>query len=221
MTNCSNWKSKHVLFFRAIFSWVSKEIQDCFGLASLCSLIGQENPLKLMDQSEVISRTIWSRGFPALEVGFMFLLWVPIGSLWPSSVFWLAVVITLDTMVNRLKMQTSQVSIKHFSTKFRQTKIKVISKITQNIGNIRRKKTKEKSELKDSALENTSDQVTNYRIFHLIGGEEVSAKCLDKQNRWNPRLLPTYWIGNSSQLFPRLSRPEQDGAIEGAHPIHC
>lgn len=136
MTNCSNWKSKHVISFRAIFSWVSKEIQDCFGLASLCSLIGQEN--SLMDQSEVISRTIWSRGFPALKVGYVFLLWVPIGSLWSSSVLWLAVVITLDTKVNRLQMQTSQVSIKHFSTEFRQTKIKVISTISQNIGNIRK-----------------------------------------------------------------------------------
>lgn len=138
MTNCSNWKSKHVISFRAIFSWVSKEIQDCFGLASLCSLIGQEN--SLMDQSEVISRTIWSRGFPALEVGYVFLLWVPIGSLWSSSVLWLAVVITLDTKVNWLQMQTSQVSIEHFSTEFRQTKIKVISTISQNIGNIRKKK---------------------------------------------------------------------------------
>ena len=89
--------------------------------------------------------------------------------------------ITLDTKVNRLQMQTSQVSIEHFSTEFRQTKIKVISTISQNIGNIR-KKTHEKSELKDSALENTSDQVTNYRIFHLIDGDEVRAKCLDKQN---------------------------------------
>ena len=90
--------------------------------------------------------------------------------------------ITLDTKVNRLQMQTSQVSIKHFSTEFLQTKIKVISTISQNIGNIRKKKTNEKSELKDSTLENTSDQVTNYRIFHLIDGDEVRAKCLDKQN---------------------------------------
>lgn len=125
-----------LFLLRAIFSWVSKEIQNCFGLASLCSLIGQEN--SLMDQSEVISRTIWSRGFPALEVGYVFLLWVPIGSLWSSSVLWLAVVITLDTKVNRLQKQTSQVSIKHFSTEFRQTKIKVISTISQNIGNIRK-----------------------------------------------------------------------------------
>ena len=93
---------------------MSKVILNYFGFTLLRSVIGLEISRHLLNQSDAklkpiaacIGHTVDNKTtgrfiihghtrFPALEAGYVYLLWVLIGSLWYLRLFWLAVVITL------------------------------------------------------------------------------------------------------------------------------
>ncbi len=94
---------------RAIFTWVSEVIRNCFGFALLRLLIGLKISRHFLNQSEVKPGAIidygswWNQSqswlahirFPALRVGQKYLLCVLIGLLDCLCLFWLARMIAL------------------------------------------------------------------------------------------------------------------------------
>lgn len=88
---------------RAIFNWLSKVIRDCIGFASLCSVIGLENSLPPISQSDakLKPKVTWSlalfRAPGRLRAFTLSSHWFPLMFFF----FWLAVVITLILVLRR------------------------------------------------------------------------------------------------------------------------
>ena len=89
-----------IFYLRALFNWASKEVQDCNGFATLCSVIGPENWHHHLNQSDAKLKTIatWSPRFPRFprfrkfaHFHFEFSLANDYVNLW----FWLVVGISL------------------------------------------------------------------------------------------------------------------------------